>query len=324
MRDVNPRAPALSPMPRLASRRETPTSLQSPSPFRYNPFLRPTNAANFWPVSKRLSCGGFAILLVALIGLLGCPLNAGAQNASQASAPPSASASSSIPASSLPDQPADVIALIIPGPGDTAQVGLAYRRQVPHDRVRQDIARLLKATGWQLAGSPVIEDDRLQHKRPRLYPLTTGAQFSLRQAPQVRENAPALLPYLQAFQAYDQVEVMFALPEITPYRGVTDFDSAALKVGLAQEKESGVYRYEAAIRDHVNPLPSLPATRPASGAGSEKETAAGRAATAHAASNLPYRIGLILLITGSLLSLGAYAYLSRRQALNLPARTLRH
>jgi hypothetical protein len=149
----------------------------------------------------------------------------------------------------------DVTIFVIPTSGDTARVSLAYRKRVPHMRVRQDIGKLA-VNGWSVAGIR-ITDASIRPDDTIHAPVTTGAEFSLVKARQVVNNAPAVLPYLQAFQENDHISVVFNLSDLKPYNGVEDFVSDALVV--RRMPEVNAYHYEALIQDHKGRLPELSA-----------------------------------------------------------------
>src|SRR5205085_11232385 len=100
-----------------------------------------------------------------------------------------------------------------------------------------------------------IEDRSIDPDDLERHSKKTGAVFTLLSAPQMQENAPVLRNYLQAFQSWTHLEVIFDLPEMTVYRGVEKFDSPALLV--QRIPNDNCIRYEVWIRDHSHPLPSL-------------------------------------------------------------------
>jgi hypothetical protein len=220
-------------------------------------------------------------------------------------------------AASLMDQPADVVIFVKPLSDETASIGVAYSTRIPHDHVKDDLRRLLSQTNWAYRGDLMINDASVHPERLKEFPVTTGAQLTVTHAAQVRKGVPALLPYLQAFQAFSHVEVNFALPDLVPYNGVDHFDSKALKVEL--HKDQGVYRYETEILDHQNPLPELVKTADATTAPSDV-----REAMAHASTPRSGRTGGVLIVLGSIIvvgCIGIFALLSRRDTRALPART---
>jgi len=159
---------------------------------------------------------------------------------------------------SLMEQPADVVIFVKPLTADSASIGVAYNKLNSQQAVKADLRALFANTGWKYGGDLVINNASIHPDRPKQYPATTAAMLTVTHAPQVRDGAPELLPYLRAYHAYTHVEVNFALPDLEPYTGAPDFANDALTVEL--HKDQGVYRYETEIRDHKRPLPELPAT----------------------------------------------------------------
>ncbi len=155
------------------------------------------------------------------------------------------------------DAPADVVIFVKPLAPDTASMGVAYNERVSHALVRKHLARLLAATGWQAESDLQIQDASVHPDRLKQYPVTTGAMVTLLQAPKVQDGAPELRPYLQAYQQFGHVEVVFVMDPITSYRGIDRFTSKAVTVELERDAGEGVYRYDAAINDHSGPLPAL-------------------------------------------------------------------
>ena len=84
--------------------------------------------------------------------------------------------------------------------------------------------------------------------------------FSLIKAPQIVDSAPALLPYLQAFQDLGHVSVVFQQSELKPYNGIDNFESSALVVRRTPGENA--YIYEALIQDHKGTLPPLVVSTP--------------------------------------------------------------
>ncbi len=149
----------------------------------------------------------------------------------------------------------DIILFIRPIGLDSANIGLAYSKRVPHALVEREVKRLLDGTGWILGSKINIDDSTVRPDDSVRFPPTTGAMFTVINAPQLHDNAPVLRPYLQAFHAWSRVELLLESPEIQPYNGLTTFHSAALDVQLV--KGDGVYSYIADIHDHTGELPSL-------------------------------------------------------------------
>jgi hypothetical protein len=193
------------------------------------------------------------VLLVFVGGLLGTTRIVGAQQ--------TGSADGTAPADLAGK--ANVVIFVNARSADSATLGIAYDRKVPHARVREDLTQLLKVTGWNTARDLQISDASVHPDHLDRFPATTAAMITVLQAPQVVQNAPTLLPYLQAFQAYDRVEVNFLLNEISPFLGVARQDNKAFAVELFHTAQ-GVYRYEAVLRDHHGTLPPLVAAPNAS------------------------------------------------------------
>ena len=149
----------------------------------------------------------------------------------------------------------DVFLFIHPDSPSTAQVGLSYGKRVPHSQVQHEIEKLLSVTGWKLSGKPEITDASARPDKIKQFPPVTGAKFALLQAPQFLDNAPLLAPYLQAFQAWDRLDIMFVTTDMVPYNGVTDFRNPAVDVLL--EKSDGIYDFRVTIREHSKKLPPL-------------------------------------------------------------------
>jgi hypothetical protein len=219
----------------------------------------------------------------------------------------------------------DVGVLVLPVTPAESRIAIAYRTRVDHNRVRREVARLAQAFGGQIRGELRIRDESLRPNELRDYPVTTGAEFTLTGVSQVQDNAPVLLPYLVGFQSWNRIEVIFALPDLQPYRGVQPFDSEALSVQLV--KEEGAYRYLAEIRRHEGALPVLPTSSALPEAISSPVASAEvpRPAARPESSPLPQ----MLVLTGSGLLVGAglyFLYLRRAQS-RLPirgARNIRH
>jgi hypothetical protein len=149
----------------------------------------------------------------------------------------------------------DVVLFVRPDGPASARIGLAYRKRIPHQEVRNEINKLLAVSGWKLSGDPAITDGTVHADNPKGFPPTTAAMFGVTDAPQFHDNAPVLAHYLQAFQAWNRVEVLFVTPNLQPYNGVTNFHTPSLDVAMA--KSDGVYSYVATIREHSKSLPPL-------------------------------------------------------------------
>lgn len=148
----------------------------------------------------------------------------------------------------------DVVVMINPLAPDVTAIGVAYSKRVSRRRVKEDIKRLTDTAGWKLTGAITITDESADPTRPQV-PITTAARLIVSSAPQVIGNAPLVTPYVRAFQSCHYLELVFLLPVLTPYQGITQYETAALSVNLI--KDEGVYRYEVEIRDHTAIVPRL-------------------------------------------------------------------
>jgi hypothetical protein len=149
----------------------------------------------------------------------------------------------------------DVTIFVVPTSGDTARVSLAFSGREDHRRVRKEILRL-RENGWGIADG-VNLSDRSMGSSGR---VTTSGHFELVKAPQVVNNTPVLLPYLQAFQDRGHVTVVYLLSELRPYNGIDKFETPALVVRRMPAENA--YQYEALIQDHKGKLPAISATEP--------------------------------------------------------------
>lgn len=133
--------------------------------------------------------------------------------------------------------------------GDSARVGIAYRRFEPKRDVEADLDRLLTTTHWQLA-SIQLDNTPVLPKQPP----TTAVLISLQHAPQMLKSGPDVQPYLEAFQRFNTIEVDFLWPGAVAQSGqelrTKDYDAIFLA-------ENGVYRYIVSIKKHVGPLADL-------------------------------------------------------------------
>lgn len=179
-----------------------------------------------------------------------CALAVGNLGADAQQSPPQASAKTRT----------DVFLFIRPDSPSTARIGLAYSKRVSHAQVEREVKKLLVVSGWKLKGEIRITDKTVHPEDPRHFPPTTGAAFSLTDAPQFHDNAPMLIPYLKAFQAWNRLEILFVTSDLQPYNGVTDFHTPALDIKL--EKSEGIYSYLVTLRDHSGELPPLIADIP--------------------------------------------------------------
>ncbi len=203
--------------------------------------------------------------------------------------------------------------MINPLSPEVTAVGIAYSKRVSHQHVRADVHRLLSASGWIPEGSLTITDESADHTRPAV-PITTAARLLVSSAPQVVGNAPSVTPYVRAFQAMRNVELVFIIPDLNPYRGVERYDTPALSVNMIRNE--GVYRYEVEIRDHKATVPWLASTVPAPSAppastDNPTVTSGKSAGGSDVATMPPGRVWLasVLLISGTaiLAGLGIYS-----------------
>jgi hypothetical protein len=211
----------------------------------------------------------------------------------------------------------DVTIFVVPISGDTARVFLAFRTRVPHSRVKKEIGKLA-ANGWGVGRDLVIDDATIRPGDAQHAPVATGAQFSLFKAPQVQNNSPALLPYLQAFQDCDRVAVVFSVSDLKPYNGIENFDAGALLVRRIPEEN--VYHFEALIHDHRGRLPELTVeSRSQSGAAPVAKRPA-----ATKPSFIPMLpLMLILLGVGIIGGVVLYGWLANRASRAVPSRNAR-
>jgi len=211
----------------------------------------------------------------------------------------------------------DVTIFVVPTSGDTARVSLAYRKRIPHKQVLQEISNL-KAFGWGIGTDIGISDGSLRPGDTERAPVTTFGHFSLFKAPQVQNNAPVLLPYLQAFQELNHISVVFNISTLSPYNGVNQFDSSQLTV--RRMPEDGAYHYEALILDHSGKLADLSARQSASPSTPRGDSNV----SAPKPSSIPLLpLMLILSGVGILGGLAAYGFVARRVSGALPTRNSR-
>jgi len=159
------------------------------------------------------------------------------------------------PSNADPKTRTDVFLFVHPNSMAAAHIGLSYSKRIPHTQVESEIRRLAAVAGWKLDGKLSITDRTVRPDNPARFPPTTGAEFSVSDAPQFHDNAPVLAPYLQAFQAWDHLEILFVASDLVPYNGVANFRSPALDITLA--KSAGIYDYLVTIREHSKALPPL-------------------------------------------------------------------
>lgn len=149
----------------------------------------------------------------------------------------------------------DAVIFVRPLSYEGANIGIAYGRKITHAAARADVSRLLRAGKWQLAGPVQITDDSLHPDRPVEFPLTTGVFFRAAHAPQVTDNAPNLLPYLNAFQRFHRFDLNFEIGTLMPYRGVTQVENNV--VGIQMLRDEGLYSFQITFHDHKENIPAL-------------------------------------------------------------------
>lgn len=201
---------------------------------------------------------------------------------------------------------ADAVIFVTPALDGTASVGIVYSKQTSHTVVLQDIQKLLSATGWKLQKPPVITDESPHPDRIAQFPVSTGIQFALKDAAQVQDSLPAAGAYLTGLQRLDHIEVNFAFPDM---QGADNLrvDSPALTVEL--NRNSGLYQFEADVRDHKHALPRLDFRQPVT------ETPPAAVVQKPAAPQHKPTLWSVLLIAlgaGILGFVGIYTYFSRR------------
>jgi hypothetical protein len=250
---------------------------------------------------RRCGCLG-AILAVLLVGMLALRANAGPPAEGTGSAPNSAASNGA--------DVVDIGIMVWLQPSDGARVAIACQHPVAHARIKQAVTRLADKTGWAVSNLAII-DDRINRD-----PITTTAKFTLNRAPQLLNGVPALLPYLQAFQGFNAVEVLFVNVPPVRYRTVDRFDNPALSVQLVEQGQ-GVLRYDAQIHDHQGTLPALPSVTQAVPTGPPAVSRTPASLVRHTAMPVP-GAGFLMLLVGMALLCGtsAYIWLIRR----LPAR----
>jgi hypothetical protein len=236
---------------------------------------------------------GFGLLLL-LFMVTGSDRVCGGQT------PPTTKPSNS--AASKPAAPIEVVIFVQASRPDSARVTVIYQKKVPHAQVKKEIERLA-VNGWQVANDLKIEDRSIEPSDLKSHPIETGAAFTLLSAPQVQDNGPVLWNYLQAFQSWSHLEVMFQLSGFSPYNGVEKFDSPALSV--QRIPNDSLYDYEVVLRDHSHPLPMLPKGASPSGAAAPEGSVG-----AVQSKPAPYPLlPVMLFIVGSGLLGGAGLYL---------------
>ncbi len=201
---------------------------------------------------------------------------------------------------------ADAVIFVSPARDGTANVGIVYSRKTDHATVLQDLQKLLTATGWKLEKPPLITNESPHPDRINQFPVSTGIQFALKDAAQVQDSLPAVGAYLTALQRLDHIEVNFAFPDMDGKENLR-VDSPAMTVEL--NRNSGLYQFEADVRDHTHALPNLnfrrPVTEPPVAPAVQKPTAPQRKTSL-------WSVLLIALGAGILGYVGIYTYFSRR------------
>lgn len=207
----------------------------------------------------------------------------------------------------------DVTIFVIPTSGDTARVSLAFSSRVSHAKVRQEIEKL-RANGWGIANDITLSDGSISASGR----VTTSGHFSLIKSPQVVNNAPEVLPYLQAFQDRSHVTVVFLLSELKPYNGIDSYETPALVV--RRMPADNAYQYEALILDHQGKLPSHAAASPSITAPASPMGGTQGAAPA-GMPLLP--LMLVLCAIGIIGGLFVYNWIARRADRRVPTRRAR-
>lgn len=151
--------------------------------------------------------------------------------------------------------PVDAVVMVLVTSPMEAHVAVSYKRKVPRTTVRSDADRLVRQLGGVMA-LLTMDDVSVHPDRPNEFPINTACSFTVSGCSQLSGSAPNIKAYLVAFQQWNQLEVLFSIPKIENYRGVTAFKSPELDVKLTKEDDG--YRYEAVIREHKKDLPSLP------------------------------------------------------------------
>ena len=267
------------------------------------------------PISKRRhtlqSLLKFPVFLnvVILFAAILMPVAAGMRCLAQPSAKPDSATQLTELLKGVPD----VTIFVIPTSGDTARVSFAFSSRVPHAQVRKEITKL-GAKGWGLGAGVSVEDSAIAGAAR----VTTSGHFTLFKAPQVVNSAPAVLPYLQAFQDRGHVTVVFLMSELSPYNGVDDFQTPALIV--RRMPAANIYQYEALIQDHTGSLPQLTAANSTHSAPA-KRTGPIPGAVSAGVPLLPLMLGLCAI--GLIGGMCVYNWLARRADRSVPTRRAR-
>jgi hypothetical protein len=118
--------------------------------------------------------------------------------------------------------------------------------------VREEIARFADA-GWRVVGPVVIRDETIHADDEVRFPKLTGAEFAIVGANLVTPSGPVLSPYLHAFQRWNSIEVILAIPRGNSAGPDTHFESPGVSVDMITDDR--FYRFDAIVHDHTGLLP---------------------------------------------------------------------
>ena len=195
----------------------------------------------------------------------------------------------------------DVVALLFPESADRVRVGLNYGRKVPHHQAQQEIETLAKQGGWQIEKDIAITDDKLGRNDAG----STGANFVLSQADKLTQGNPTLLPFLQAFQSWNHIQLLLQLPSSASALPDGTFSQSAITIRRTSEGKNSQL-YDAEIRDHKATL-----TEPVFISDAEKQR---EASAAPPPKSFPLlMVALILAGGGAAGGLAAYLIMARRE-----------
>ncbi len=197
--------------------------------------------------------------LLLLLMLLACAWFGGAQGASGQTA----------------RRAPDAIILVQPS-ADRAYVSVTFSRYLTREEVKQYFARLRAAVGWTSGAIDVFyTDSATGDKAPaaKREGVWTEVAALLSSAPQVRDRAFVLQPFIDAFADLNSFNLLYMVGKARDFAGLRSYRSTALDVTLIND--GGPYKYAVDIKDHTGPLPRLPLTE-ASAAAAPVASNAGR------------------------------------------------
>lgn len=142
-------------------------------------------------------------------------------------------------------QPAKVAILLTPTGPDTARVVLSYGTRISHEKVREDIQRVSHFTQGKVGSGVQIEDASLDTNNLKRFPIMTAAQFELSQAPQFQDDAPRVLPYIQAFQDRGSIDILVHLAGVVAAEQPQRYENNGVSIWL--NRDQGMMRYHAEV-----------------------------------------------------------------------------